>query len=251
MQLTVPYGYDDVVPLKKHYKVLMPAGTAPIFCRTMNAIAVGFSEFHGAAHDYPVVFAGAGAGASFVPVAVLGLANGVNLFVDASGDWDPGFYRPAYVRRYPFCICKAFDEGDKRGRPIVGVAKAYIDDSGVTLFDAQGSGTAQWQAVERLLADAESDQDHTAKLAAALAQLELLEPFSMQVTEEGKSEVRLAGMFRVNEEKLAALRPASHKALVTKGFMGRIYAHLHSLDNFPRLYAREKARRPRSQFLRR
>jgi hypothetical protein len=251
MQLRVPYGYDDVVPLKKHYKVLMPAGTTPIFCRTMNAIAVGFSEFAAAAHDYPVVFAGADGGASFAPVAVLGLTNGVNLFVNAAGDWDPAYYQPAYVRRYPFCVCKAFEPGDERGRPIVCVAKAYIDDSGVPLFDQQGGGTVHWQAVERLLADSESDQERTAQLAAALAQLNVLEPFAMKIVEADRPELRLAGMFRVNEDKLAALRPASHKALVTKGFMGRIYAHLHSLDNFSRLYARERARRPRSEFLRR
>ena len=57
--------------------------------------------------------------------------------------------------------------------------------------------------------------------------------------------VRLAGMYRVDEAKLRDLKPASHKVLVAKGFMGKIYAHLHSLDNFSRLYAREVAARAR------
>jgi len=45
-----------------------------------------------------------------------------------------------------------------------------------------------------------------------------------------------------DKEKLKALKPASHKALVTKGLMGKIYAHIHSLENFARLYSRAVAR---------
>jgi hypothetical protein len=49
-------------------------------------------------------------------------------------------------------------------------------------------------------------------------------------------------MARVSEAKLRDLKPASHKALVAKGLMGVIYAHLHSLDNFRRLAERRAAR---------
>jgi len=56
----------------------------------------------------------------------------------------------------------------------------------------------------------------------------------------------MGGMHRVDEQRLRALRPASHKALVGKGYMGSIYAHLHSLENFTRLYARQL--RARSAF---
>jgi hypothetical protein len=45
-------------------------------------------------------------------------------------------------------------------------------------------------------------------------------------------------MYRVSEAKLRDLKPASLKALVAKGFMGLIYAHLHSLENFRRLVSR-------------
>jgi hypothetical protein len=241
MQITVPYGFDDIVPLKKHHKVLMPAGTTPAFCRKLNAIAVSFSEFTAAAHDYPIVFAGTEGNRNFAPIIVLGLADGVNLFVNAAGDWDPSVYQPAYMRRYPFCVSKAYVDGEPRGQSIVCVARAFLDDGGIALFDEHGNSTGRWQAVERLLAEYETDLDRTAQFTAALRQLNLLEPFSMQVVEDNRSSVRLAGMFRVDEAKLAALRPASHKALVTKGFMNRIYAHLLSLENFSRLYAREQA----------
>ena len=57
----------------------------------------------------------------------------------------------------------------------------------------------------------------------------------------------MGGMYRVDEPRLRELRPASHKALVSKGYMGSIYAHLHSLENFSQLYARQLRAQPRGQ----
>lgn len=238
MVITPPFGYDEIVPLQKQHRVLMPQGTTPAFCRKLNALAVSASEFTVAGRDYPIVFASADAGKTYAPVIVLGLSEGSNLFIGPQGEWDATVYLPAFVRRYPFCISKVYVDGAPNGERLVCVAKAYVDAGGVALFDAQGEPAPRWQAVERLLAEYETDLDLTAQMCAAFARLELFKPFSMQVVEGGRSGVKLHGMFRVDEASLQGLNPASHKVLVTKGFMGRIYAHLHSLENFQRLYAR-------------
>lgn len=245
MKITVPWGYDEIVPLRKEHKVLLPGGGTPAFCRATNALAVSFAEFVVAARDYPIVFAatGSGEGTSFFPVIVLGLADRSNLFLNAAGEWDPACYLPAYVRRYPFCISKVYDaEGKPGSERIVCIAKTYLDPGGVGLFDAEGRPTAQWQAIERLVSEYEADLDRTAEMCAALQRLDVFVPFTMEVTENGRKATRLKDMFRIDEAKLAALKPASHKALVTKGFMGRVYAHLHSLENFSRLLRREQQR---------
>src|SRR5262245_43921653 len=112
MQITAPFGYDEIIPLQKQHRVLMPAGNTPAFCRRLNAIAVSVSEIVTAARDYPVVFTSLDEGRSFAPVAVLGLAEGSNLFIGAAGEWDPAAYLPAFVRRYPFCISKLYVDGE-------------------------------------------------------------------------------------------------------------------------------------------
>ena len=242
MKITAPYGYDEIVPLQKTHRVLMPSGTTPAFCRTLNALAISLAEFSVAGRDYPIVFASVDAGRSFAPVIVLGLDQGANLFVDEDGAWDPASYFPAFVRRYPFCISKLYVDGEPSSERVVCVAKAYVDPGGVALFDAKGAATPAWQAAERLLAEYEADLDRTAQMCAALARLQLLEPFTLEVMPPQGAPVKLAGMSRVSEAKLRDLKPASHKVLVNKGFMGLIYAHLHSLDNFRRLAARQSAR---------
>lgn len=233
MQTTAPYGYDEIVPLRKDHRVLLPEGATPAFARKLNALAISLAEFAIAARDYPLVFASLDQGTSFAPVIVLGLEQGVNLFVGAGGEWDRSVYYPAFVRRYPFCISKLYVDGKAQSERVVCVAKAPLDETGVALFDGEGNPSPRWAAIERLLADYEADLDRTAQMCAALARFQLFEPFTLQTTD-----TNLTGMFRVSEPKLRDLKASGHKLLVDKGFMGLVYAHLHSLHNFNRLLAR-------------
>ena len=241
MKISAPYGYDQIVPLQKTHRVRMPAGATPAFCRRLNALAISLAEFTVAARDYPIVFATLDGGKSFAPVVVVGLDPGSNLFVDASGEWDRAAYFPAFVRRYPFCISKLYVDGEPKSERVVCVASACVDPKeGIELFDAAGRPTPRWQDAERLLAEFEADLDRTAQMCAALARMQLLEPFTIQVLAEDRSQVKLDGMHRVSEARLRDLKAASHKMLVGKGIMGLVYAHLHSLENFTRLAARRK-----------
>lgn len=242
MKITPPFGYDEIVPLQKQHRVLIPAGSTPAFCRSINALAVSVSEFAVAGRDYPVVFISLDQGTTFAPVIVLGLAAGSNLFLGANGDWDPTCYLPAFVRRYPFCISKLYVDGEPKGERLVCVAKAYLDPAGVSLFDDSENPTTHWQSVERLLSEYEADLDLTTQMCVAFARMRLFEPFTMQVMHRDAPEVKLGGMYRIDATRLNDLKPANHKIMVAKGYMGYVYAHLHSLQNFARLYAREAAR---------
>ena len=235
LRITPPHGYDEIVPLQRNHRVLLRHGTTPGFCRSINALAVSYAEFVAASRDYPIVFASTDNGSTFAPVVVLGLARGQNLFLTAQGDWDPGTYVPAFVRRYPFCVTKVYVDGVPRGERMVCVAKAHIEANGTRLFDDSGAPAREWTAIEQLLSEYEADLDLTAQMCATFAKLGLFSPFQFQVIESASPGLTLEGMFRIDEAKLLALKPLSMKALVTRGLMGRIYAHFHSLENFARL----------------
>jgi hypothetical protein len=53
-------------------------------------------------------------------------------------------------------------------------------------------------------------------------------------------------MFRVREDKLEHLNAAQHKNLFKRGIVGRVYAHLLSLENFAKLLARRAKVAPAS-----
>ena len=242
LQITPPFGYHDIVPLQRTDRVLLPAaGTTPHFCRSVNALVLSFSEFNIAARDYPVVFASSDSGATYSPVVVLGLADEQNLFVDAGGEWDSATYLPAFVRRYPFCISRLNVEGAPRDEKVVCIATAYLDPHGLPLFGEDGKPAPQWLVAERLLEEYENDLETTAQMCAIFQHMDLFSPFTFQVTQDDVPGLKLQGMHRIDEQKLKALKAANHKALVTHGFMSKIYAHIHSLENFARLYTRALA----------
>ena len=51
-----------------------------------------------------------------VPLALMGLNEGVNTFIDSDGKpLDEGAYMPAYLRRYPFMLAKLRPDEDHDG----------------------------------------------------------------------------------------------------------------------------------------
>jgi hypothetical protein len=240
LTITPPFGYREIVPLQKTDRVLMPRGSTPEFCRSVNTLAISSGEFVAVSRDYPIAFSSAD-GQSFAPVALLGLADGQNLFIDAEGVWAQGHYVPAFIRRYPFCLARVMVEGKPRSDRIVCVEKSYVDGGGLPLYDEQGRASASWSAFEQLLQNYENDLDITAQMCEAFAKLNLFEPFEFKVMNDGQAALTIRGMHRIDEKRFLELKPASHKALVTKGYMGRIYSHLNSLENFGRLYQRAVA----------
>jgi hypothetical protein len=241
LKITPPFGYTELQPLSRTDRVLLPHGSTPQFCRGVNALALSRGEFVAAGRDFPIAFASSDTKA-YSPVAILGLTDRQNLFVQESGEWDRSTYVPAFVRRYPFCIAKVMVEGKPRAERVVCVEKAYVDSQGIALYDDKGKSTPQWQAYERLLEEYENDLELTQQMCAVLAKLELYSPFQFQVMDGDKAALTVKGMHRIDEKKLANLKPASHTALIAKGYMSPIYAHFHSLENFGRLYSRAVAR---------
>ena len=128
--------------------------------------------------------------------------------------------------------------GKEQPERIACVEKRAINDKGEKLFDDKGGSTPEWEARQKLLFEYEADLARTEEMCALLVKYQLLEPFTMQATPNQGEPIQLTGMFRASEEKIAQLDGAVLKELTQKGVLGRVYAHLISLDNFQRLLAR-------------
>src|SRR5258707_6139375 len=239
MQINPPFGYSEIVPLRKDQKVRLPArGALPEFCRRVNAVPISYSEFGVACRDYPLAFITTDRGRTFPPVAVLGVTGGENLFL-RDGQWDGSVYLPAYVRRYPFCMARVTLDSVEQADRLICVEKAFVSEEGERMFDDSGLAPARWQTIEKLLQEYEADLERSRELCAILADYAFLEPFTLQTSLKEGGATNLGGMYRVDERKLEFLNAAQHKTLIRKGVMGRIYAHLISLENFARLLARK------------
>ena len=239
MDIKPPYGYQEIVPLARKHRVLLPeARKLPLVFRSITALPLSFTEFAAACRDYPIAFVSSDGGTNFVAMAVLGLENQQNLFVAADGGWDAGVYLPAYVRRYPFCMTRITVNGEEQPERVACVEKRAINDNGEALHNAKGDPLPAWEERKKLLFEYEADLMRSDEMTRTLARLDLLETFSMQAIPNEGAPVAMTGMYRVAEQKLAALAPERLRELTQQGFLARVYAHLISLNNFGRLLDR-------------
>ena len=242
MDIRPPYGYQEIVPLTKQHRVVLPEGRKlPLVFRTLTAVPLSFTEFSVACRDFPIAFVSGDGGASYVPMVVLGLENQQNLFVTRDNTWAEGVYVPAYVRRYPFCMTRVTVDGREQTERVACVEKRAISDKGDALFDTQGEPLPAWQERQKLLFEYEADLLRSEDMCKAVAQLELLEPFTMQAVPNQGTPLAMTGMFRIAEQKLAELPGEKLRELAQNGILSRIYAHLISLGNFGRLLDRRAA----------
>jgi hypothetical protein len=239
LDIKPPYGYQEIVPLAKTHKVLLPGERKlPVLFRNLNALPLSFTEFAIAAHDYPIAFISGDGGASFVAMAILGVEPQKNLFVTMDDTWDAQAYLPAYVRRYPFCMTRVTVDGKEKAERIACVEKRALKPKGDALYDDQGEPLPVWDRLRKLLFEFEADLARTEEMCRTLHSLQLLETFAAQASPQGEAPITVTGMYRVSEERLHALPADKLKELAQNGMLSRTYVHLLSLNNFQRLLDR-------------
>ncbi|MCW5604561.1 MAG: SapC family protein [Burkholderiales bacterium] len=242
MDIKPPYGYQEIVPLTKTHRVVLPEERKlPLVFHSLAALPLSFSELAAALRDYPIAFVSGDDGRTFLPMAVLGLETGQNLFVTSDGLWDSAAYLPAYVRRYPFCMTRVTVDGQEQPERIACVEKRAITERGDALYGGDGNPLPVWETRRKLLFEFEGDLVRSEEMCRTLAGLGLFETFTMQATPNQGAPISLIGMYRVSEQQLNALPAEKMKELAQTGILARVYCHLFSLANFARLLDRRAA----------
>jgi len=235
-----PSFYKNVVPLDRdrhrHLKLRME-GRAEFAAKT-HFVPLAAIELYEAARDYPIVFTGDD---NAVPVAVLGLRAGENLFVGADGRWALGTYVPMFVRRYPFILSRTTPESTDYAVCIDESWEGLSDSEGTPLFDQEGKETELVAQAVSFLQGVLTENERTRRFVERLKQLELLTVQSMQVRDAVGRTYALRDFRIVDENKLKALENDVIVDLHRSGYLGCIYAHLVSLGNASRLALRVPA----------
>src|SRR3546814_9694376 len=128
-------------------------------------ISLTVDEFVLAQRDYPIIFT---SGPNPVPLALMGLHEGMNLFVDAEGRFRGESYIPAYLRRYPFLLARLRPDSEELSLcfdPSSGIISA--EGEGNPLFsDGQPSETTK-----AILNFCEQFEQSGARTAALIAEI--------------------------------------------------------------------------------
>jgi hypothetical protein len=232
--------YERPVPLNRtaHKDLRIKPIPNLKFAGSVHSVPLTGVEFPAAARDLPILFGGAtpdDAG----PMALLGLRENENLFIDADGRWEANAYIPAFIRRYPFVLAEkpAGTEGDDFTVFLDEAYEGFSTAEGEALFKDDGSETDMLTNAVRFLGEFQQHVTRTQWFMEQLRKHKLLEPRNIRLEKDGKV-INLNGLFVVNEERLRELDEKTTHEFLREGVFGWIYAHLLSLANIDRVSQR-------------
>lgn len=199
-------------------------------------------EFREAQAFFPIVFAKEPDSGRFRPMALFGLEEGENLFLG-----DGGFeaaYLPLSMRMQPFLIGFTGPEGPGRGMEVhINLDHPRVNETeGEKLFLEHGGHTEFLQGIADLLGEVHAGEQNITPFSAMLNELDLIEPFSLDVTLNDGSRGRLAGYYTIAEEKLYALGGEDLERLQVSGMLQPLFMAVASLSQFLSLIERRNRR---------
>jgi len=205
--------------------------------KTMNAVFVTAVEFPDVCREYPIVYVRAGKDEAtgeelIAPMAVLGLAQNENLYLERGGSWRTP-YVPAYLRRYPFGMAQISPQ-----QMAIVIDEGYAGFSkteGEPLFDDKGEPTQLLKDVQRFVEDYETEVQRTRAFCAELVKADLLQDMRFDATLPNGQTLGVDGFLAIDEKKLAELPEAKVVEWHRNGLLGLIHAQQISMGLMRRL----------------
>ena len=237
----MPLFYNGLEPLSSelhsNYRVRRQ-DRAP-FLSHQHAVPVTVDEFSLVQRHMPIVFT---VGDDAVPIALMGLNEGVNVFIDAEGKpRDAGeFYVPAYVRRYPYMLAKLRPDAAELSLCFDPTSEAVGPfEDGDPLFE-DGQPAAATREILQFNETFEQAGQRTGQFMKELKEHDLLMDGEVTIQPEGAAQPFVYRGFRmVDEQKLNELRGDQLRRMVKSGLLPLLYAHLFSLSLMRDVFAKQ------------
>ena len=203
-----------------------------------HAIPATVEEFPLLQRNYPIVFS---VGDNPVPLALMGLNEGVNAFLDDDGNLiDRNVYVPAYLRRYPFLLARIRPDSDELSLCVDPTSGAVGDfEDGEPLFEGDQPSPAT-KAILEFCEQFETAGQRTGAFMDDLRSSGLLMEGEVAIQPEGQEQPFIyRGFQMVDEEKLRDLRGDELRKMNQNGMLLLIHAHLLSLGLMTDIFNRQ------------
>ena len=241
-QPSLPLFYNGLEPLSSETHAdwtMKQQETAP-FLIGQHAVPITTDEFGLVQRMMPIVFSG---GDDPIPLALMGLNEGVNVFMDDGGKLTENFlYVPAYIRRYPFMLARLNPQAQELSlcfdptSPAIGPS-----DEGQRLFE-NGEPSTLTKDVLAFAEQFEQAGQRTQQFMAELKEHDLLIDGETSIQPDGAAQPFIyRGFQMINEEKLQDMRGDQLRKMMKSGMLPLIHAHLFSLSLMRDIFARQAA----------
>lgn len=236
---SLPIFYNNLEPLSSqtHAKFKARMVDKAPFLSKNHAVPLTVDEFAMAQRHFPIVFS---AGNDPVPLALMGLNEGVNVFVDDEGKLTDPVYVPAYIRRYPFLLAKLRPDNDELSLCFDPTADAVGEfEEGQALFE-DGKPSEATQEILKFAEQFEQAGQRTGQFMKELGDSGLLidGEVAIQPNDSDKPFI-YRGFKMVSEEKLREVRGDQLRKWSQSGLLALIYAHMFSLGLMREIFAKQ------------
>ena len=241
-QPSLPLFYNGLEPLSSETHAdwsMKQQDTAP-FLIGQHAVPITVDEFGLVQRMMPIVFS---VGDDPIPLALMGLNEGVNVFMDDGGKLTENFiYVPAYIRRYPFMLARLTPSAQELSLCFDPTSPALgKSDEGKKLFE-NGQPSELTQEILSFAEQFEQAGQRTQQFMAELKELDLLIDGETSIQPDGVAQPFIyRGFQMINEEKLQDLRGDQLRKMMKSGMLPLVHAHLFSLSLMRDIFARQAA----------
>ena len=239
-QNQLPLFYQALEPLSSeaHANFKVRQSDSAQFLVGQHAIPVTVDEFTLVQRHMPIVFT---VGDDSVPIALMGMNEGVNVFISDDGKLtDPTIYVPAYIRRYPYMLARLAPDSQDLSLcfdPTTDTLGAFED--GIPLFE-DGKPSELVQNILTFNESFEQAGARTNNFMVELRELGLLMDGEITIQPEGAEQPFVyRGFQMINEEKLNDLRGDKLRKIHKNGMLPLLYAHLFSLSLMRDIFGRQ------------
>lgn len=237
-QAQLPLFYKDLMPLnsRDHTSYKSRQTDKATWLAGQHAVPLTAEEFPDASRHFPIIFS---AGDSSVPLALMGLNEGINVFLDADAKLLENVYVPAYVRRYPFLLAKLSESSEELSLCFDPTSDLVGEGEGHELF-AGDQPTDATKGLLEFCKQFEEAGQRTQNFVAELEKHDLLMDGEVAIQQDGNEQPFVYRGFRmVDEAKLRELRGDVLRTLNQNGVLALIYAHLFSLQLIREIFGRQ------------
>jgi hypothetical protein len=228
------YDQPQLLTVEEHGRLGLNTTSGPYeFCRSIRVVPLAAAEIPSAQKYYPIVFSDLEKPSL---LAVVGVFEDRNLFVDDDGLWDRSVYVPAYVRCHPFALASRRD--DQYAVVIDRAAKSISENPEQPFFEGRDLAPAIQARVD-LCAQFNAHTPATQAFCDQLVELGLLSGQQANFTpQDGEKERPIATYVAVDFDKLQKLPASKVENLFSSGMLSALYGHRFSLENWFRLLER-------------
>jgi hypothetical protein len=235
----LPLFYNTLEPLSSsvHANFKTRASDSAPFLANVHAVPITVDEFVAAQRFYPIVFS---VGDQPVPLALMGLNEGVNVFLDEAGKLIGETYIPAYVRRYPFMLARLRQDADELSLCFDSTSGLVGEfEEGQPLFD-NGQTSEATNAILKFCEEFELSAQRTNAFMKELAEMDLLIDGEVSIQpSDSPTPFVYRGFRMVGEEKMKELRGDQLRKINQNGILQLLMAHHFSLPQIREIFAKQ------------